>query len=131
MRIVRQPGELAEAFVRCSAEAQAAFGDGALYVERLMDEARHIEVQIVGDGTGAVAHLGERDCTLQRRHQKLVEIAPSPWLAEATREVLIGAACRMAAAARLRGLAPSSSWSAPTARWHSSRPTPGCRSSTP
>ncbi len=104
-RIVRQPGELAEAFVRCSAEAQAAFGDGALYVERLMDEARHVEIQTVGDGTGAVAHLGERDCSLQRRHQKLVEIAPSPWLAEATREALIGASCRMAAAARLRGLA--------------------------
>ena len=72
-------GAIAEAFARASAEAKAAFGNGALYVERLVRQARHIEVQIVGDGKGVVA-LGERECSLQRRSQKIVELAPSPGL---------------------------------------------------
>ena len=104
MRIVRRREELADAFKRCQAEAQAAFGNGALYVERCVTRARHIEVQIVGDGSGAVSHLWERECSLQRRNQKLVEIAPSPTLAPALRERIIAAALRLAAAVKYRNL---------------------------
>ena len=77
MRVVHSEAELEEAFARCESEARAAFGNGALYAERCLSRARHIEVQILGDGTGRVTQLGERECSLQRRHQKLVEIAPS------------------------------------------------------
>ena len=78
VRPVTREADLAEAMRRCAAEAGAAFGDGRVYVERLLTRARHIEVQLIGDGTGAVAVLGDRDCSLQRRRQKLVEIAPAP-----------------------------------------------------
>ncbi len=104
MRIVRHPDELPAALERCAAEALAAFGDGAVYLEALIEQARHLEVQVIGDGSGAVIALGERDCTLQRRHQKLVEIAPSPWLSDARRAPLLQAASAMAARARLRGV---------------------------
>ncbi|MGB7406567.1 MAG: biotin carboxylase N-terminal domain-containing protein, partial [Pacificimonas sp.] len=73
VRIVQTIEELPDAIARASAEAQAAFGDGRLYAERFLSRARHIEVQIVGDGRGAVQHLGTRECSLQRRHQKLLE----------------------------------------------------------
>ena len=69
-----------------------AFGNGDVYVEQLLARARHIEVQVVGRRPGAVSHLGERECTIQRRHQKLIELAPSPWLAPELRERLAGAA---------------------------------------
>jgi len=98
MRVVRDRADLAEAFTRCRSEAEAAFGRGELYVERHLGRARHVEVQIVGDGTGAVADLGERECSLQRRHQKLVEIAPSPSVGAALRARLVAAARRMAEA---------------------------------
>src|SRR5690606_30440033 len=75
MRAVRNAAELDEAYARCASEAQSAFGNGDLYVERLIEQARHIEVQVIGDGQGGISHLWERDCTLQRRNQKLVEIA--------------------------------------------------------
>ncbi|WP_220347758.1 carboxyl transferase domain-containing protein [Alkalilimnicola ehrlichii] len=104
MRAVRSAEELASAYARCQAEAEAAFGNGALYAEQLIEYARHIEVQIVGDGTGAVSHLWERECSLQRRHQKLVEIAPSPSLSEPVRQQLIDASLRLASAARFRNL---------------------------
>lgn len=104
MRIVQRADELEEAFKRCQAEAQAAFGNGALYVERFIPRARHIEVQVIGDGSGRVSHLWERECSLQRRNQKLVEIAPSPTLGEALRERIIAAALRLAAAVRYRNL---------------------------
>ncbi|HLD65903.1 MAG TPA: carboxyl transferase domain-containing protein [Pseudomonas sp.] len=104
MRAVLQAGELAEAFARCQSEALAAFGRGEVYVEQLVRSARHIEIQVLGDGTGAVSHLWERDCSLQRRHQKLVEIAPSPGLCPALRERLIGAALTLAGAVNYRGL---------------------------
>ena len=78
MRAVYQDSELAEAYARCQSEALAAFGNGALYVEQLVRSARHIEVQILGDCDGQLSHLHERDCSLQRRNQKLVEIAPVP-----------------------------------------------------
>ncbi|MGN6304121.1 MAG: carboxyl transferase domain-containing protein [Mesorhizobium sp.] len=104
MRLVTNPAELQEAMARCRSEAMAAFGDDALYVERFMPGARHIEVQIAGDGTGTVVDLGERDCTLQRRYQKLVEYAPSPTLAESLRPQLGNAARTMASQARFAGL---------------------------
>ena len=78
VRPVTREADLASAMRRCASEAAAAFGDGRVYVERLLLRARHVEVQVIGDGTGAVAVLGDRDCSLQRRRQKLVEIAPAP-----------------------------------------------------
>src|SRR5262245_34198243 len=78
MRIVDDPLKLDEAYARCRSEAMAAFGSGDVYVERLIRRARHIEVQIIGDRHGAVSHLCERECTIQRRNQKLIEVAPSP-----------------------------------------------------
>ncbi len=77
MRVVRNAADLDDAFSRASSEALAAFGDGAVFVERYVEHPRHIEVQILGDGTGDVIHLFERDCSVQRRHQKIVEIAPA------------------------------------------------------
>lgn len=96
MRVVSDRDELADAFARCESEARAAFGNGELYVEEYFGRARHIEVQVIGDRHGTVVHLGERECTLQRRHQKLVEIAPSPSLHPAVRERLLAAALEMA-----------------------------------
>jgi acetyl-CoA carboxylase biotin carboxylase subunit len=82
MQIVREHSELRGAFETATAEARAAFGDGTLYVERLIPNARHIEVQILADRHGKVLHLGERDCTLQRRHQKIVEEGPAALVPE-------------------------------------------------
>ena len=104
MRAVDDPEQLAEAFARCTSEAQGAFGNGALYVEKRVRRARHIEVQVLGDGSGTVSHLWERDCSLQRRHQKLVEIAPSPDLDMATRDAIIASALRLAAEVQYRGI---------------------------
>ncbi|MDQ8705322.1 carboxyl transferase domain-containing protein [Streptomyces sp. LHD-70] len=104
MRVVRRPEELAEAFERCRSEAERAFGDGALYVEELLESARHIEVQVLGDGSGAVSHLWDRECTIQRRHQKLLEVAPCTTLGLEERAPLLAAACRIAAAVGYRGL---------------------------
>ncbi len=104
MRRVRDAAELTEAWERCAQEARASFGNDALYLERFVPRARHIEVQIVGDGKGAVVHLGERECSLQRRHQKLVEIAPSPTLSVEGRDALCRAALRMARKVRYRSL---------------------------
>jgi len=78
MRIVRTPDKLAAAMESAAQEAQAAFGDATLYAEKFIEHARHIEIQILGDAHGNVVHLGERDCSTQRRHQKLIEEAPSP-----------------------------------------------------
>ncbi|HSR58714.1 MAG TPA: biotin carboxylase N-terminal domain-containing protein, partial [Candidatus Binataceae bacterium] len=104
MRVVYRVEELEEAYRRCQSEARAAFGNGDLYVEKLMPRARHIEVQIVGDGTGAVTHLWERECSIQRRHQKLVEIAPSPGLDPRLREAILAAAVRIAKGVRYDNL---------------------------
>ena len=100
MRVVRKRAELEDAYARCQSEAQAAFGNGDVYVEQLLPRARHVEVQIVGDGSGAVSHLGERDCSIQRRHQKLVEIAPAPGLPEGLRQRIVNAATSLAASVR-------------------------------
>ncbi len=104
MRIVRSAAEIEAAYQRCASEAQAAFGNGELYVERLVERARHVEVQILGDLQGQVSHLWERECTLQRRHQKLVEMAPSPSLLPETRRALLDAALALAAHARYDNL---------------------------
>ncbi len=96
MRAVRAADDLAEAMERCAAEAKAAFGNADLYAERLVERARHVEVQIVGDGKGGIVTLGERDCTVQRRNQKIVELAPSPALETGLRDRIVAAAATMA-----------------------------------
>ena len=105
LRMVRRDADVGAAYARCASEAVKAFGNGALYAEALLESARHVEIQLVGDGSGAAVTLGERECSLQRRHQKLVEIAPSPSVSPALRDALTAAALRMASATRLRGLA--------------------------
>ena len=94
MRAVTSADDLTDAYARCRSEAEQAFGSGELYVEKLVRSARHIEVQIVGDGR-EVRHLGERDCSIQRRHQKLIEIAPAPFLSPEVRQALLDAAVRI------------------------------------
>ena len=104
MRAVHDADTLDAAYERCRSEAEAAFGDGAVYVEALVPRARHVEVQIVGDGSGRVAHAGERGCSVQRRHQKLVETAPDPSLDRAAREALTAAAVCLGESVRYRSL---------------------------
>lgn len=103
VRIIRDEAEIDSAFERAASEAKASFGNSALYVERFLENARHIEVQIMGDGTGAVTHFYDRDCTLQRRHQKLIEIAPAPFLSNAVREQIFDYARRIGAHVSYRG----------------------------
>ena len=104
LRPVSREEDLAEAMRRCASEAAAAFGDGRVYAERLLPRARHVEVQVAGDGTGAVAVLGDRDCSLQRRRQKLVEIAPAALTGE-VRARLSAAAAKLIGSAGYAGLA--------------------------
>jgi acetyl-CoA carboxylase biotin carboxylase subunit len=98
MRLVRAPGDLAAALRAARAEAGAAFGDAAVYIERYVDEPRHIEIQVLADAHGGVVHLGERECSIQRRHQKLIEECPSPLVTPEMRRRMGEAACRVAAA---------------------------------
>ncbi len=104
MRPVERRSDLSEAYDRCASEAEKAFGSGALYVEELLPRARHIEVQVVGDGSGAVAHLWDRECSLQRQRQKLIEIAPAFGLPSTMRQAILDAAVKLAAAAAYKGL---------------------------
>ncbi len=99
MRVVRAPGELPEAVAGARREAESAFGDPTLYVERLIAGARHVEVQVFADAHGDTVHLFERDCSLQRRHQKVIEESPSPAVTPALRERLGAAAVAAARAA--------------------------------
>jgi acetyl/propionyl-CoA carboxylase alpha subunit len=92
MRVVRSEGEVDAAVESASREAARAFADGAVYVERLIERPRHIEVQVLGDAHGTVVHLFERDCSLQRRHQKVVEESPGPTLSPAVRARITAAA---------------------------------------
>ncbi len=96
LRLVRTPEELADAALSASREAAAAFGDGTIFLEQAVERPRHIEVQVLGDTSGSVVHLFERDCSVQRRHQKVVELAPAPDLPEATRTGLHEAALAFA-----------------------------------
>jgi pyruvate carboxylase len=102
MRVVRDGADLEEAFSRAQSEAAAAFGDGTVFLERYVERPRHIEVQILGDATGEVMHLFERDCSVQRRHQKVVECAPAPNLAPEVRERVLADALTLARAVRYR-----------------------------
>jgi acetyl-CoA carboxylase biotin carboxylase subunit len=86
MKIVREPGALAQAFATAAAEAVASFNNGDLYIERYVEKPRHIEIQILADEHGRIIHLGERECSVQRRHQKLIEESPSPALSPELRE---------------------------------------------
>lgn len=104
MRAVHDISDLDETYRICQSEAFAAFGNGDLYVECLVTRARHVEVQIIGDGTGNVSHVWERECSLQRRNQKVMEIAPSPGLSESLRNSLTEAAVRLAKSVRYKGL---------------------------
>jgi acetyl-CoA carboxylase, biotin carboxylase subunit len=97
MRVVEQAEDLDSAFQRAGAEALAAFGDGSIYLEKLISPARHVEIQVLCDADGGVLTLGERECSIQRRHQKLIEESPSPALTEETREAMetdVARACR-------------------------------------
>ncbi|MEC9433772.1 MAG: carboxyl transferase domain-containing protein [Pseudomonadota bacterium] len=104
MRVVRSDAEAEEAWTRCRSEAEAAFGLPDVYVERFLPAARHLEVQVLGDGTGACIDYGERECTLQRRHQKVVEIAPSPSITPDQRARLRAHALALAKSADYRSL---------------------------
>jgi acetyl-CoA carboxylase, biotin carboxylase subunit len=94
MRLVREQDELEAAFGMASLEAEAAFGDESLYLEKVVSPARHVEIQVLADGQGRVLTLGERECSIQRRHQKLIEESPSPALDPETREAMEAAAER-------------------------------------
>jgi acetyl-CoA carboxylase biotin carboxylase subunit len=98
MRLVGGPGDLPAALRAARAEAGAAFGDASVYIERYIEAPRHIEIQVLADAHGGVVHLGERECSVQRRHQKLVEESPSPFVTPEMRRRMGEAACRMAAA---------------------------------
>ncbi len=103
IRLVEREADLASAWELARAEAKKAFGDDTVYVEKRVFPARHIEVQVIGDGRGKVLHLGERECSIQRRHQKLIEESPSPALTKALRERICKAAVAVARACRYRG----------------------------
>ena len=104
LRVVTDRVELSEAYRRAASEADAAFGSPDLYVEELIAGARHVEVQVAADDQGTVVALGDRDCSLQRRHQKLIEIAPAPGLPDHLRAALADAALALARAGEYRGL---------------------------
>ncbi len=97
MRVVEDEAALHKVFALTSAEAQAAFGSGAMFIERFLRTPRHVEVQFAGDRHGTAVHIGERDCSMQRRHQKIIEEAPAPNLAEALRDRIRSAAARLVA----------------------------------
>ena len=99
IRIVRRKEDLQKAFESAKSETKAAFGDDTMYMEKVIENARHIEVQVLGDNYGNVVHLGERDCSLQRKNQKVLEEAPSPAISDKTREEMCAAAVRAAKAA--------------------------------
>jgi acetyl-CoA carboxylase, biotin carboxylase subunit len=103
MKLVERAEDLEAALAVAAAEAGAAFGDARVYLERFVSRARHVEVQVLGDGAGNVVHLGERDCSVQRRYQKLIEETPAPVLSAEFRKRLHEAALRFAARLKYRG----------------------------
>ncbi len=102
MRVVRSPGELAEAVAAARREAAGAFGDDRVFLERYVARARHVEIQVLGDEHDALVHLGERECSIQRRHQKIIEESPSPGLSAELRAAMGDAALRLARAVGYR-----------------------------
>jgi len=102
MRVVREQETLKDSFERATSEAKSAFGNGTVFVERFLDKPKHIEVQLLGDNLGNVVHLYERDCSVQRRHQKVVEIAPAKDLPVETRDNILADAVRLAQSVKYR-----------------------------
>jgi len=96
MRVVREDSEFKDAFERAVSEAKSAFGDGTVFIERFLERPRHIEVQLLADSEGNTIHLFERDCSVQRRHQKVVEVAPATHLPEETRQAILQDAIKLA-----------------------------------
>ncbi|MDS1270702.1 carboxyl transferase domain-containing protein [Lipingzhangella sp. LS1_29] len=118
VRVVTTPERLAHAVDEARAEAEAAFGTDELYVEQVLPRARHVEVQVVGDGTGAASHLWDRDCSVQRRSQKLIEVAPSTVLPAPARTRMLTAAVRLASGVRLCGVATVEFLALPDGSFH-------------
>lgn len=102
MRVVRKQEDLKDAFERATSEAKSAFGNGTVFVERFLDKPKHIEVQLLGDNHGNVVHLYERDCSVQRRHQKVVELAPAKDLPVETRDAILADAVKLAKSVNYR-----------------------------
>ncbi|KAJ5201815.1 Pyruvate carboxylase [Penicillium cinerascens] len=102
MRVVRDQASLRDSFERATSEARTAFGNGTVFVERFLDKPKHIEVQLLGDNQGNVVHLFERDCSVQRRHQKVVEIAPAKDLPVETRDKILADAVKLAKSVKYR-----------------------------
>ncbi|KAF2652557.1 pyruvate carboxylase [Lophiostoma macrostomum CBS 122681] len=102
MRVVREQSTLKDSFERATSEAKSAFGNGTVFVERFLDKPKHIEVQLLGDNLGNVVHLYERDCSVQRRHQKVVELAPAKDLPVDTRDAILADAVRLAQSVNYR-----------------------------
>ncbi|MCO0615583.1 ATP-grasp domain-containing protein, partial [Lutimaribacter sp. EGI FJ00015] len=96
MRVVREGDDVADAFQRATSEARTAFGNGTCFVERFLDKPKHIEVQLLADNHGNVVHLFERDCSVQRRHQKVVEVAPAKTLPREVRDAILTDAVKLA-----------------------------------
>lgn len=103
MRIINSEEEIENSFMMCTNEAKNAFGNGDVYIEKFVENPRHIEIQVLGDMYGVAMHLGERDCTIQRRHQKLIEETPSPFIDNATREAMGAAAIKGAKSVHYEG----------------------------
>ena len=114
MRLVRGEDELVDAVAAAQREAAAAFGSDEVFLERYLEAPRHVEVQVIGDTHGTVLHLLDRECSVQRRHQKVVEEAPATLVADAVRRQMWEAAVAVARAVDYVGSAPWSSWSTPT-----------------
>ena len=102
MRVVRKQEDLKDSFERATSEAKSAFGNGTVFIERFLDKPKHIEVQLLGDNRGNVVHLYERDCSVQRRHQKVVEIAPAKDLPRETRDAILSDAVKLAQSVNYR-----------------------------
>ncbi|KAI4148561.1 MAG: hypothetical protein L6R39_002749 [Caloplaca ligustica] len=102
MRVVREQGTLKDSFERATSEAKSAFGNGTVFVERFLDKPKHIEVQLLGDNQGNVVHLFERDCSVQRRHQKVVELAPAKDLPVDVRDAILNDAVKLASSVKYR-----------------------------
>ena len=121
MKVVGDPAEAERALDSARREGAKYFADPAVYVERYLEDPRHVEIQVLADAHGNVVHLGERDCTIQRRHQKLVEETPSPGVSVALRERIGRIAVDAARAAQYRSAGRSRACSRPTATTSSSR----------
>ena len=102
MRVVKEKSDFQTAFERAVSEAKAAFGDGTVFIERFLERPRHIEVQLLADAVGNTIHLFERDCSVQRRHQKVVEVAPATHLPEEVRQAILADAIKLASSVGYR-----------------------------